>query len=176
MIVGRFDDEHGGLEVLAQIGSIEAVIRLGEIFQTLRNGKNPFRTIIEDELEQALSLDGLHLREGRVELRNEQPAIRQGIHFCLLGVLIQVIGVEVCRYTSRGDASDDYGLSIVEIELLVEVPELLHDVIVSPEVELLILVGDGRGTRSGVLAAIAVDHVDLGPVVEDRVLQLLGRE
>lgn len=174
MIVWGFDYKHGGLEVFAQIGSVEAVIGLGEIFQALWDGETPATTIIEDELEQTLSLDGLHLREGRVELRDEQSAIRQGVYLRLLRILQEVIRVEVSRYPPCRDTRDDYCLSVVEIELLVEVSELLHDVIIPPEVKLLVLVGDGRGTRSRVLTTVTVDDVDFGPIIKDRVFQLLG--
>lgn len=71
------------------------MVRLWEILQTLGNGKAPRRTIIKDELEESLSLDGLHLGEGRVELSDEEAAIRQGVYPGSLRILIEIIRVEI---------------------------------------------------------------------------------
>ena len=149
------------------------MIDFREICEALGDGETPHSAIIKDELyelKQTLSLDGFHLGKGRIELRNEQSTIRQGVDLGLLRILIEIVRIEIGGNPPRRYTSNDYCLSIIEIELLVKVPKLLHDVIVAPEIELLILVGDGSGTRAGVLTTVTVHHIDLGPIIENGVV------
>jgi hypothetical protein len=58
---------------------------------------------------------------------------------------------------------------MVEIELFVKEVEVFERVIVAPEVEKLILIGNGISLTSTVLTSITIEDEDLGPVVKNRV-------
>lgn len=147
-----------------------------KVLEALRNGETI--ALLKSDFEQIFGdgFNSLRLSEWWEVFSDEETTIRNGIDLGSFGIFYKIIGVKKRGNTSRWNPSNDYRLSIVEIELFIKIVEVFECVVVTPEVKKLIFIGYGDSSTSTVLTSIAIYDEDLSPIVKDRVWLRLSRQ